>query len=117
MERLNQLLFQYGPQMIGTKVNKKNEPGHWVTATGHNIEETTLLINDPDGGKVTTVADEYSNRWSHIRPFSGPEFVVTDNSGITIRFHSPGELVLTNPDGRRVGFDPISGTKFSEIPS
>jgi len=121
LAKLRQLIFNYGPQIIGTKLvvsrkTGKKVPTHWVAATGENLDETTLLINDPDGGSLTTIDDKYSNSWSRIRAFSGPEYTVTDNSGITIRFHSPGELVLTNPQGKRVGFDPINGTHYDEIP-
>ena len=39
-----------------------------------------------------------------------------DESEIDILFHSPGELVLTDPQGRRTGFDPLTNTSYDEIP-
>ena len=33
-----------------------------------------------------------------------------------MRAHSPVELVLTDPLGRRLGFDPTTGTSYTEIP-
>ena len=115
---LENRLCTYGPQIIGVKLNRKNKPGHWVTATGRDIAKTTFLINDPDGGGRTTVAEKYAGKWAHIRVFSGPEYVYTDkSSNITIQFYSPGELLLTDPQGRRLGFDPIKGITYKEIPN
>lgn len=113
-ETLHKYICKYGPQMIGTKLTSSNTPTHFVTATGKNVDETTFLINDPDGG-ITTTLTKYGNRWNGIRAFSGPEYTVTNNSNLTIHFHSPGELVLTNPSGERVGYNPITGTHYSEI--
>jgi hypothetical protein len=39
-----------------------------------------------------------------------------DRSGMGIAFFSPGELVLTDPQGRRTGFDPLTNTSYDEIP-
>ncbi len=89
----------------------------WVTATGKNIARTTFLINDPSGGVVTTLAAKYNNTYSGIRQFIGPEFTYTDKSAIWITFHSPGELLLTDPQGRRVGYDPIRNVSYNEIPN
>lgn len=115
-EELKHLICKYGPQMIGTKLNSRNNPTHWVTVTGQNLDENTFLINDPDGGVTSSLASKYGNQWNNIRPFSGPKYTLTNNSNLTIRFHSPGELVLIDPEGRRVGLDPSTGTSYDEIP-
>lgn len=39
-----------------------------------------------------------------------------DNSYLFITLHSPGELLITDPQGRRTGRDPINGIDFQEIP-
>ncbi|MHC4269536.1 MAG: hypothetical protein ACYSTS_13835, partial [Planctomycetota bacterium] len=39
-----------------------------------------------------------------------------DDSFIYITLYSPGELVLTDPQGRRTGFDPLTNTTYDEIP-
>ncbi len=51
-----------------------------------------------------------------MRAFGGPEYEYTDISGILIRFHSPGELLLTDPQGKRLGYDPVTGVIYNEIP-
>lgn len=89
----------------------------WVVATGMDVAKTTFLINDPLGGVTTTVAKKYEGKWGHIRVFSGPENGYTDHSNISIRFYSPGELLLTDPQGRRIGRDPIKGINYNEIPN
>ncbi len=108
---LDDSVCTYGPQIISVR-----NRGHWVTATGQNEAETTRLINDPNGGVATTLAARYGNNFGQIRRFGGPEFTYTDITGIVIRFHSPGELVVADPLGRLTGFDPVSGQSFSEIP-
>lgn len=40
-----------------------------------------------------------------------------DVSSIFIGFEAPGELLLTDPQGRRVGLDPVTGESTQEIPN
>ena len=108
---LDQEVCQYGPQIISVKGG-----GHWVTATGQDEQLTTHLINDPNGGVATTLANRYNNTYGALRRFSGPEYTYTDITGIVIRFHSPGELLVADPQGRITGYDPRTGQSYSEIP-
>ena len=90
---------------------------HFVVATGRDPNKTTWLINDPNGG-VATDLHSYSNTYKGTRRFMGPEYVFVDMwCGIVIFFHSPGELLITDPQGKRTGYDPISGIEYSEIPN
>ena len=68
-----------------------------VRYTGQDKDLTTHLINDPNGGVATTLAARYANTYGSVRRFGGPEYTYTDITGIVIRFHSPGELLITNP--------------------
>jgi hypothetical protein len=115
LEELEKYICYYGPHIIGVRPNQRGFPRHWVTATGKDANGTTYLINDPNGGVSTTLAQGYG---SHVaeRRFGGPEYTYTDRTGIIIRFHSPGELLLTDPQGRKVGYDPINGVTYNEIP-
>ncbi len=108
---LENSICTYGPQIVS--VNSKS---HWVTPTGRDADKTTYLINDPNGGVATTLAVRYNNIYGDIRLFGGPEYIYTDITGIVIRFHSPGELIITDPQGRRTGYDPVSGFSYTEIP-
>jgi len=108
-------ICQYGPTLVGVHcVN--NQAGHWVLAYGRDQNKTTWLILDPNGGHDTTLAAAYNNTYCAARVFSGPEHTFTTSSGITISFHSPVQLLLTDPQGRRLGTDPIAGQSFDEIP-
>ena len=42
--------------------------------------------------------------------------VTSDYSSLLIQLHSSDELLISDPDGLRTGFDPIQGRKFDEIP-
>jgi hypothetical protein len=98
----------YGPQ-LGHVINR----GHWVTAYGQNEALTQYLVRDPDGGTLTSLPG-----FSTTRLFSGPQFNFTDAlCGIRFDFHSPVELYVTDPQGRRAGYDPVSGAVYNEIPN
>ncbi len=105
-EELEKYICYYGPHI--TKVPDRN---HWVTATGKNFQRTVYLVNDPNGGEVITLP-----QFAAMRTFGGPEYTYTDRTGIRIKFHSPGELLITDPQGRRVGYDPINKVTYNEIP-
>lgn len=112
------LICNYGPIIIGTKLHPRTQnPGHWVVATGWDPVRNTWLINDPSGGQETTLLDKYGDQLNQIRLFKGPDnFVPSDDASILIRLRSPAEFILTDPQKRRLGRDPIKGISFNEIP-
>lgn len=64
-----------------------------------------------------TLKERYDNKYNQIRIYIGPEYEFSDDlSAIFITFHSPGELVLVDPYGRRTGFNPILQETYEEIP-
>ncbi len=93
--------------------------GHWVVATGNQqVNGTdTWGIQDPDPlasfTSTTTLQDEYSNVYSGAAYYSN----LPPKPRLTIMAHSPVELILTDPLGRRLGYDPASGTSLHEIPT
>jgi len=118
---LSQAVCSAGPQLMGVKC-KPNKQGvlkatHWVLGFGRDKDKTTWLIKDPAGGGSTTLAAKYGNNFCEVRTFQGPEFTFTDMTGLTVSFHSPGELLITDPSGRRLGADPLTNTSFQEIPN
>jgi hypothetical protein len=46
----------------------------------------------------------------------GSDNTYTDRTGFRITFYSPGELLFTDPQGHRVGYDPRSRVSYHEIP-
>jgi YVTN family beta-propeller protein len=83
-------------------------PGHYVVAT--KTDGSTWWINDP-AGPATTLAT-YGNSFCQrvVYPSGG------SSSRLAVHAHSPVELLLTDPLGRRLGFDPSTGTSYDEIP-
>lgn len=100
----------------GPAIVSVHNGGHWVTAIGRDQARTTYLINDPNGGIESSLAARYNNTFGAVRRYSGPEFSITDVNGLVFRFHSPGELLITDTLGRRTGTDPLTGQTFNEIP-
>jgi hypothetical protein len=92
------------------------ESGHFVVAT--RTDGTTWWINDPGGNRAcpscghTTLAGYGNTFCSRIiyQPSGGSA------ARLAVRVHSPAELVVTDPLGRRVGFDPRTGTSYDEVP-
>lgn len=112
---LMSLICKYGPQVIQTK-----DGGHFVTAVGYDSVKKSVIVHDPNGGVRLTLdspSREYHNKFQGIRLLMGPEKSYTlPQSNIVVSFHSPGEIVLTDPQGRRVGYDPTTGTRYAEVP-
>ena len=107
-------ICDYGPQMVGAEGSLGLPNTHWMVATGLN-ENNDYLVNDPKNGRDKFYGESWETSNS-TRGLIGPGFVVTDPSGISIYLHSPAELLLTDPQGRKLGLDPVSGESFKEIP-
>jgi hypothetical protein len=75
---------------------------------GDGITQTTLLnsLEHIDGWKVFTKVD---------KPFS----IIDPNTpqALGIYSNAPVEFILTDPKGRRTGFDPATNTSFQDIPA
>jgi len=117
--KLNEYLSSGNPVIIG--VNPTTDPGtgrrranHFVVATGKvsvNGQET-YTINDPIHGETTLYA-QWGNDYLSILLLSNTE---SDRRTIRISAHSPVELLVTDPQGRKSGYDPVTGTFWHEIP-
>ncbi len=122
----------YGPQVMGVKCRVARDrrgnpimrngqlvyfPGHWVTVIGQDDNKTTWLIDDPADGKETDLATKYNGQYCAVRNFRGPGYTAQTMQGLTITFHSPVELLLSDSSGRKVGIDPIADQYFEDIPN
>lgn len=87
---------------------------HFVVAIGRVSQNgvDTYTILDPYYGE-TTLAALYQNTYRAIVPFAGS---TADARAISFSGHSPIELLVTDPLGRRSGLDPRTGTRYDEIP-
>jgi hypothetical protein len=123
---VERLTCEYGPQIVPVwgsahppgSPRTGNPRGHFVVTTGRDEPRTTFLISDPAGGvKRTFEGEDYANAYGGYRQFRGPEFQVVDElNGLVFFVHSPAELLVTDPAGRRTGFDAVAGRSYSEIP-
>jgi hypothetical protein len=99
------------------EVPAKDSPSgiHFVVAVGRATAANgavTYQVLDPVYGE-TTLADRYENVYTRIIPFTGS---AGDARAISFSGHSPIELLVTDPQGRRVGLDPRTGQRYAEIP-
>jgi len=107
---ISQDICTYGPQLVRVPPTIRTQ--HWVTAYGVKTDGT-ILVRDPSGGALTQLSSVQAER-----RFSGPAFNFVDQiTGMRFTFHSPVEPFITDPTGRREGFDPITQTSYDEIPN
>jgi hypothetical protein len=110
-------IWMYGPQILKLDY----EPGHthYVVALGWDESTGKLLINDSvDAQEKLITGWMPDGSFNGYRRVIGPEYRYDDDlCDIHIGFHSPGELLITDPLGRREGFDPVSGTRYYGIPN
>lgn len=106
---LDQNLCAGDPAML--KVNG----GHFVLSTGKvNIDgHVTYTLNDPSLGH-TTLYEDYNNTYSSAYYYTD---AADDSSFFEVSAHSPVHIILTDPDGRKLGFDPRTNTTWDEIPN
>lgn len=98
---------------------------HFVTAWGQvDDPASTFLLKDSNGGRGDLLSGtvepfNYNNTYFGTREFQGPDqnfTFVTFNGRLTVKIHSPAELLITNSAGQRTGLDPVTNTSFNEIP-
>jgi hypothetical protein len=112
---LRQSVCAYGPQII-----QSNEI-HWPTAYGFN-DAKDVLLSDPGDGSYDTFTTSYHYAGAPLssaqtRIFSGPDTALAPKPGMFIALGSPAELLITDPTGKRLGFDPTTKIGYSEIPN
>jgi len=102
-------ICKYGPQAL--KVNQY--PPHWVTAIGETDNLSDWLVIDPAGGVLN-----YTDRMYDVISFAGPGYDFTDRlNAICFGFFCPVEAYVVDPLGRKLGYDPITGKTYNEIPN
>jgi hypothetical protein len=116
---LRSLICQFGPQVLEVKVKHAGSPDstqHFVLATGIGADGNPTIA-DPGDGSDPSLAN-YGNKYVSVRKMQRKE-AITDTlaDGLVISFYSPGEIMLTDPAGHRVGYDPTKGSLLSEIAS
>jgi hypothetical protein len=119
--RLRNALCGFGPTITPVISPSTQEAGgHSVVTTGRDdpVSPTTWKILDPDGGLATTLKDKtvYANKYFGMRVIAGPQREFIHNGRVIAQLFSPAEVLVTDPLGRRTGFDPLTNATFNEIP-
>ena len=84
--------------------------GHWVVLTG-SAPGGDFYILDPNSSK--TLLSQYTTSQAQWLA----SWVINGGASIGAQAHSPVAMLLTDPLGRRTGYDPATGTEVNEIPS
>lgn len=89
-------------------------PSHFVVATGKIVVNgsPTYSLNDPEFGYVT-LEQKYNGVYYKMVTYSQTS---EDKRSLRISAHSPIQFVVTDPLGRRSGYDPATGQVLDEIP-
>lgn len=105
---LNDFLLSGNPVILGVD-------GHFVVATGKTTINgvPTYEINDPIFGQ-TTLYEKWGNSYKSIILLSSTP---ADQETLQVSAHSPIELVIVDPLGRKTGFDPTTNTTWDQIPN
>jgi hypothetical protein len=77
--------------------------------------EDTWLINDPGFDRLT-LKKGYDNKVFALRIFKPVDLNRTSDSFITLRLHSPAELIVIDSQGRQTGFDSTQELESRQIP-
>jgi uncharacterized delta-60 repeat protein len=90
-------------------------PNHWVLATGKAPDSSTFTINDPLFNRTLLSDSPYNNTASQgMRRYKTTN---SDFSSIEIAVLAPTQIIITDPDGNRTGYNTASSSAVSEIPN
>ena len=88
-------------------------PNHWIVATG--ISDNTFTINDPLYNRTLLNDPAYNN--TAVQGIRRYKTTNSDFSSIEIAVLAPAQVIITDPNGNKTGFDPNSSTVVSDIPN
>ena len=103
---VNGFLCENCPIILYTKTSPYD--GHFLVATGRT-QDGDWKVNDPGYYDLSTIGN---SEYTEIRKYGISE---SDPSSIYIAAHSPLVFLITDPAGRRTGFDPSTNTNINEI--
>ncbi len=114
---LNQDLNSLEPAIIHS-----DSVGHFLVANSHLA--TTYSVRDPafyltktlnDSVANTTTTHNYQNKFNSIHLYTAVPIATAIAQDLYLTMSSPAELLITDPNGNRLGTDPVSNTNYSEI--
>lgn len=138
LDSIEQYLSRKTPMMLRVRSRSSTSPEkvHFVVARGITPKQHpnhadslrgTYLLSDPGGnfpmlmsylrnGGTAISATNPPNRFIQVQRYSVVNDPNVDLSWLTIQLHSPAELLITDPLGRRLGVDPNAAVTYDEIP-
>lgn len=94
---------------VGCQGSSEEQPSAEHTVQTSIIDtKTVALDSNAPGMQQSESKPLYSD--------DGPIDFSINRSVINLRLHSSNDMLLTDPEGRRTGIDPLSGSSFAEIP-
>lgn len=111
---VNTAMCNLQPGILKVQFPGTTTPGHFVAVSGIATVSGTpsWRIHDPLESDPLSLHQKYSNTFYQYQLAR----TQVPSEYLSIALHSPAELVITAPDGKKTGFDPISQTTYSEIP-
>jgi hypothetical protein len=115
-DELNRSLCAGSPVMLGLDLAnpKAGRPTHFVVATGQTTVggTKTWTINNPAANTTDLLNPPYNNEYVTAEYWSTQK----GTSALFIGTHPSLQFLVTDPQGRRAGYDPSSNVIVSEIP-
>jgi hypothetical protein len=81
---------------------------------GKGIVDNTFLINDPFFNRLRLDDPAYGNTASQMIRYKE---VHSDFSALIVPVVAPGQVLITDPNGKRLGYDPVTASVVHEIPN
>ena len=113
--------------IVGVNLNSSGTPGHFVLVTGKDGDDFTIA--DPGHATRSSLKNDYANRYAtrgfarpkpdssppELQPLGSAATASADPSALYISTSNAVTLLVIDPNGNRVGFDPETGTLY--VPS
>ena len=109
-------------EMKGPALGFSYTPGHWfvlesLTNTGYNVKDPywydTKTTNDEKNGSATV--RDYNDQFKKAALFSYRTTPKLIQKMVEFSLNSPAELLITDEEGRRLGYDAETGEYVNEI--
>jgi YVTN family beta-propeller protein len=103
----NPVILKYEKKTVDNKTIT-----HWFVATG--ITGNTFTINDPLDARFRLDDPKYANKAAAMVHYVK---TASDFSAIEVKVPAPAQILITDPEGKRLGFDANTSTIIQEISS
>jgi hypothetical protein len=105
-----QYLSKHIPVIVGLPIGGPYRE-HWVVLTGQAPGNDFYILDPNDPGSGLTLLGKYptASQWTET-------WIINGGASVGAEERSPVAMLLTDPLGRRTGYDPSTGTIVNEIP-